>query len=92
MNLKILAVHDAAVGQFDRPFTARSIAEAERMILAAVREKDSHMAKHASDMSLYIVGEFESDNGYVVPLDPQCVVTSAALVAHQRQSEKHLED
>ena len=87
MILKILSVHDAAVGQFDRPFTARSLAEGERMILAAAREPEQHIGKHASDISLHVCGDFDTETGMVYPCDPQVVVSPAALLSHQRQAE-----
>jgi len=86
MTLKILSVHDAAVGQFDRPFTARSLAEGERMILSAVREPDSDMAKHAADLSLFVLGEVDTETGFIQPCEPSCVVTSAALLSHIKQA------
>ena len=70
MNLEVYAVHDAAVGAFNRPLFFRSRGEAIRAFQDAVLDPQSGFSAHGADYSFYCVGTFDDESGVLVPFEP----------------------
>lgn len=70
MKLVMMAVFDSKVGAYATPFFARSKGEALRSFEDACRDEKLPFKSHPGDFSLYMVGEFDDNDGVVYPLKP----------------------
>lgn len=61
--MKVFAVFDGAVSAFERPFFARSSAEAIRSFEDAVTDPNSPFSKHPVDFALFCLGDFDDVGG-----------------------------
>ena len=73
MKLEVYAVHDAAVGAFNRPLFFRSRGEAIRAFQDAVLDTQSGFSAHGADYSFYVVGDFDDLNGQLISREPERV-------------------
>ncbi len=69
MRKSLYAVRDSAMGAFHAPFMSVSDGVAMRSFRDEVNRKDASnmMNQHPEDFELYIVGEYEEDNGELMP-------------------------
>lgn len=70
MKLLVFAVHDRVVESFGSPFTASTVAEAQRMFLGAASDPNTYLAKNPKDFSLYHIGTFNNSGGELAALSP----------------------
>ena len=61
----VVAVHDSAVGAFNRPFYAPSVGAAIRSFSDEVQRKaeDNMMNRHPDDYALYLLADFDEESG-----------------------------
>lgn len=74
MKYLLVSVKDRAADIFNRPFCARSAAEAVRLFSDAVNDKESPFNAHPDDYDLYALGEFEEDNGNVTKQEVSVII------------------
>ena len=82
MILKIFSVLDSRVATFSAPFHHQREASAIRDFSDAVNDAsnpNNMWHKHPEDFSLYQVGEFNSETGEIIPVNPKNLVTASAL-------------
>lgn len=68
MKLEAYAVHDSAVGAFNRPQFFRSRGEALRSFSDAVANPEAGFRAHAEHFSFYHVGVYDEDTAEFVGL------------------------
>lgn len=84
MKCYLFSVRDSKAGAFLPPFTAVSRGVAERMFTAACLEPQHDFYRYSADYALYEVGEFDQENGVVIPVhlgQPELLVTANAVLA-----------
>lgn len=74
MKMVICAVRDSAVQAFGRPFVVQARGQAIRSFQDECKNESSDIAKHPSDYDLYVIGEFNDENGEITPQVPQLLL------------------
>lgn len=77
MKMILMAVRDAQVSCFMRPWVARSEGEAIRAFADLVNEPGHDLNKHPEDYTLFQVGKFDDQTGEVS--DAACVSVCTAF-------------
>lgn len=92
MNEQVFTVFDSKVGEYNRPFFARSIGEALRMFQDTVDDPKSQLHKHAADYTLFHLGEYDGESGQFHNLDSprSCGVALEFKKQYEIPSEKLL--
>jgi hypothetical protein len=67
MNLKIYSVYDVKAKTWAQPFTCPTRGQALRSWDTVANDKESEISKYPEDFHLFEVGEFDIENGRVVP-------------------------
>ena len=65
MIFKIFVVYDSKAGFYNKPFFEQSTGLAVRGFSDACNDKDTQLFKHASDFTLFEIGEFDSQSGVI---------------------------
>jgi len=86
MKLVACSVYDSAVLAFNTPMFFRTKGEALRSFVDACRDGKSQFVAHAKDYTFMQLGEFDDQNGQLIPLNPPAPLMSA-LEAVQLGSE-----
>lgn len=83
MRKYLCSVRDSAAVTFAAPFVAVSQGFAIRMFRDAIARNDveNMMAKHPQDFELYVIGEFEEENGKLIPCEPVMIIRGQDCVA-----------
>lgn len=68
MKFGVYCVRDVKAG-FQTPAVQVNDAVAVRGFVSAVLNSDSVLFTHAQDFALYKLGDFDADNGRLIPLD-----------------------
>lgn len=63
----VTCVHDAKVGAYLSPTFARTRGEAIRAFSDACQDQNSHLARHAEDFTLFVMGGFDDQKGILIP-------------------------
>lgn len=80
-KVKMFAPYDSKLKVWMNPMFFLHTGQAERAWGEIVNDKNSLPGKHPSDFVLYQVGEFDDDNGSVLPLAaPVQVCTSLSVM------------
>lgn len=66
--LKVVSVRDSAVEAFYPPTFVQAIGLAVRSFGDEVRKEESALHAHPEDYELFLVGEFDTDSGSLLPL------------------------
>lgn len=77
MILHVYSVYDHAVSAFMTPFFARARGEAMRSFSEACNNGEHQFAKHASDYTLFALGEWDDASGAFSALPAPTRVISA---------------
>lgn len=83
MKMILMAVRDAKVSCFMRPWVARSEGEAIRAFADLVNEPGHDLNKHPEDYTLFQVGKFDDQTGEVS--DATCVSVCGGLAVLKRR-------
>lgn len=81
MKLYVFSIYDKAVGAFVQPFYSRSQGEALRSFSEAVNKEGNQLKSHASDYTLYRLGEWDDNNGLYGCSDPIRVISALECLA-----------
>lgn len=73
MILEMYAVHDAAVGAFNKPLFFRSRGEAVRSFQDAVRDPANGFGTHGADFTFWYLGGYDDSTGRVICDAPERV-------------------
>lgn len=76
MILKVFSVRDEKTRTYMRPIFDAHTASALRSWSEIVNEPSSPMCKFPSDFSLYEVGQFDDEQGQLIPIVPHLVATA----------------
>lgn len=76
MKQMVFSVYDKAVGAFLPPFFVRALGEAVRSFEQACSDSGHQFAKHASDYTMYKLGEFDDVCGIFTVGDPQRIMSA----------------
>lgn len=91
MKLKVYSVFDSKTAHFSNPWFDHRDESAIRNFADAVNENgnpNNQWCKHPEDFSLFLIGQFDSDLGQLIPENPKNLVTASALKAvRAEQSE-----
>lgn len=79
MKFPVYSIRDVHTG-FMSPTIDQNDAAATRNFGHAVMQSASLMNSHPKDYALYHIGEFNSDNGEIVPCMPELVVDAFSLI------------
>lgn len=80
----VFVVHDSCSGVYDRPFIARSEADAVRSFGDIAMDANHMIGKHPEHFRLFCLGTYDDNSGVIDPSPPIHVVNAIDLVA-QRQ-------
>lgn len=73
MKHKVYTVYDQKSEAYLMPFFMQTNASAIRAITDLVNDPQHTFGKHPADYSLFLIGEFEDDQGILSPGQPFCV-------------------
>lgn len=88
MITKAFSLFDSKAQAFGLPFYAPAVGLAVRSVCDAAKERETLMAKHAADFTLYQVGEFDDATGLLTPMSP---ALNLGLVSQLMEPLKDLE-
>lgn len=72
MNImKIVAVRDAAMGEYMSPFIVQNVGMAIRSFGDEVGKDDSPLNKHPEDYELFEIGEYDPSTAKIVSYEPK---------------------
>ena len=81
MKLLIFGVYDSAVQAFLQPMFFRSKGEGIRAFTAAANEEGHQFKKHASDYTLFFLGDYDDGGAVFTPLSaPERMVTALEVL------------
>jgi len=81
-----MALQDKKVGRFERPFFVTHVHEATRAIQQQMKQGQATFAIYPSDYALYLVAEFDSENGEVISASaPQHILELVSLSTPESQ-------
>lgn len=79
--MRLFTIHDSAAALYQRPFSARTEAEATRAFAGLAQDREHPVGQSPEDYALYLVAEFSEDTGVVVGLPgPKHVANAIAFV------------
>lgn len=81
MKMNMYAIYDQCSECHDRPFCARTHAEAARSFGAVANDKNHPIGAHPEHFRLYFVGVWDDNLGRVEPVD-RTFITSADMMTH----------
>lgn len=81
MKLFMYSIFDRASGVYDRPFPARSDAEASRSFGDIACDKNHPIGAHPDDFTLYNIGTYEDSKGALEGTDPVKVINGDEAVS-----------
>lgn len=76
MIYKIFSVRDSKANAFLQPFFMNNQGTAIRAITDCANDPNHAFFKHSNDYDLFQIGEFNEDDGKVIPLDSPLHVVS----------------
>lgn len=82
MKIKVFSVYDAKAAYFGPPFFDQREESAIRQFSDVVndgRNKDNQWHSHPEDFSLFMIGEFNNENGVLTGCVPQSLITASAM-------------
>ena len=88
MRMKVFSIFDSCAGVYDRPFVAHNEASAKRAFGDIAVSADHHIGQHPEHYSLFVVGEWDDNNGVIKPVDRVCVVTALEMVSASRKVDE----
>lgn len=74
MKLKMYVVHDSKADAFMQPFFLNEDEQAVRGFSDSVNNPESPFFNHASDYTLYRIGQYSEENGEVTAEDRRALV------------------
>jgi len=77
MKLKMFAVFDDALGAFARPIFCASRGIAVRSFADEAKRKDSEIAQHVKDFSLWYLGTYEDEVALFDTVKPERVALAS---------------
>lgn len=66
MLQRLCVLHDSAVGAYLQPFFVSSRGAAERGMFDLLADKESNVAKHPGDFTLFELGTWDQEKGLIV--------------------------
>lgn len=82
---KIFSIFDSKVNAYAIPFSAPNASAAIRMVAAATMDSESDLFKFGADFTLFEIGEFNEETGFIVPLDAFNNLGTALLIMSDAQ-------
>lgn len=83
MITKVFSVFDSKLATFGRPWFQMTDAAALREFADAVNDgsnPNNQWHSHPEDFSLYLVGQFDDQQGELIPCAPSSLVTASSLI------------
>ena len=74
MKIKMYAMFDSAIGEYNRPVFFQTHGQAERSVRDEVARADSELGKHPEDYALFYIGEYDGETAAIETVEPMCVV------------------
>jgi len=69
MKLHVFSIFDSKAEIFNTPIFLPAIGQARRTFGDQVNDKESPFNKHPEDYTLFLIGEYETDNGKITPAE-----------------------
>ncbi len=82
--MKLYSIFDAKANTYCAPFECVSNGVAIRQLMDLVSDAKTTVSKYPEDFSLYFVGDFDTDNGSLLPLGSVPVLVLHAKDAIQQ--------
>lgn len=83
MQLKVFSIRDKKGEIFMQPFFQKTVGEAERSFKTLTQDEKSMISKYPDDFDLYHVGEYDDQNGMLLPLKEVRMIISATQLKGQ---------
>jgi len=88
--MNVFTVYDSAARKYLEPFFAETVEVACRMFRALVNKEGHQFARFPEDYTLFHLGEYDAETGYIVPLDtPHSLGVALTFVARPSLDEGH---
>lgn len=68
MKVQVFAVFDNKVGTYAQPFFSMNLASGKRAFTDACSDINTMLHKHPEDFTLFYLGEFDDQTGFLDPL------------------------
>lgn len=81
MKLNLYSIFDTASGIWDRPMTAQSDGEMLRAFGDIAVNQEHPIGQHPEDYSLFRVGIWDNNKGFITAEDPECLATGLEMVS-----------
>ena len=78
--MRIYSIFDAATKAFNTPFFQLTDAEAVRTFREIINQKGNMISTTPTDFGLYLLGEYNKDNGDILGVQPLKVCSAIELV------------
>lgn len=91
MLLNVFSIYDEKAQTYNTPQYLVHRGEAIRMLQSTLDNKDSMIAKYASDFTLYCLGTFDDNTGkFVGKSEPEFVVRATELLNKREEKAKEV--
>jgi len=84
MKLFVVAVRDRAIDGFNTPVFVPSLGAAIRSFADEVNKGDSQLGAHPEDFELWLLGQFDTDSGKLIPCDIEMKAVAKDLVVRKQ--------
>ena len=91
MIVELYAVRDAINTGFSRPFTQTNLEAAKRSFMKAVEGADPAISENPEDYTLYYLGKYNDESGFITAEDPSRVFTGLEALAASRARIERLD-
>lgn len=86
-KLKLYTVYDKKTQTYDKPFTAKTHGEAERMFGTAAKDTETLLGRHPEDFSLWNIGSFNPYTGELETQKPNHITDALAFAANNTNNK-----
>lgn len=87
--MKILSLYDKKAERYSKPFYAQNLAVATRDFAIACKEDKSPMAMFPNDIELCYLGDFDENNGQIIPCKTIATITCAKEFVDNEKEQKN---
>ena len=75
---QLYSLQDTITGLYGPPLVLQNAAEARRVMLSAIiHGQDTNLARHTRDYTLFHIGSFNIETGFIDAGKPECLLTGA---------------
>jgi hypothetical protein len=90
MKMNVYSIYDTAAAVYLRPFFMQSDGQALRSFSDIANDAEHDIGRHPEDYTLVRIGDFNDQNGQLIPESPESLITGLeAVAAHRNKVDRH---